>query len=33
MITPVVYVFQLDEDGAGEELDGDEDLATYKEWY
>ena len=32
MITPVVYVFQLDEDGAGEEMDGDEDIATYKEW-
>ena len=32
MITPQIYVFQLDEDGAGEEMDGDEEIATYKEW-
>ena len=32
MIEPVIYVFQLDEDGGGEEMDGEDDIATYKEW-
>ena len=27
-----VNVFQLNEDGAGEEMDGEDDIATYKEW-
>ena len=27
-----VNVFQLNEDGPGEEMDGEDDIATYKEW-
>ena len=32
MIEPEIFVFQLDEDGGGEEMDGEDDIATYKEW-
>jgi DNA polymerase III delta prime subunit len=32
MIEPEVFVFQLDEDGGGEEMDGEDDIATYKEF-
>ena len=32
MIEPEIFVFQLDEDGGGEEMDGEDDIATYEEW-
>ena len=32
MLDPVVHVYQLDEDGAGEEMDGEDEIATFREW-
>lgn len=31
-LEPTVRVYQLNEDGPGEEMDGDDEIATYKEW-
>ena len=32
MLDLAVHVYQLDEDGAGDEMDGEDEIATYKEW-
>ena len=32
MLDVIVHVYQLNEDGAGDEMDGEDDIATYREW-
>jgi len=31
-VTPVVYVYQLNEEGPGEEIEGEEAISSFQEW-
>ena len=32
MLDVIVHVYQLNEDGPGDEMDGEDEIATYREW-